>query len=144
MWRRGKSKIATLGAVVTMSTCAGLTGCANQPQVSADAGPTTVCGTVLADSAAAPVVYDATHHLPTINGLTVGDVLMFRVARGCNQGAHVRWVPATAAQLVKAAYAADGQMAAVVLKPSSAHAAFQLFATRNGQIVASATVKLAS
>lgn len=142
MWRRGKSKIAAFATVVTMSTGAGLTGCAHQPQVSVDAGPTTVCGTVLADSAAAPVVYDATHHLPTINDLTVGGVLMFSVVRGCNQGAHVSWVPASAAHLVKAASAADRRTVAVVLKPSSPRAAFRLIATRDGGIVASATVKL--
>lgn len=132
-----------LATVVTMATGAGATGCANQPQVSVDAGPTAVCGTVLADSAAAPVVYDATYHLPTINSLTLGGVLMFRVARGCNQGTHVSWVPPSAAHLVKAAYAADGQTAAVVLKPSRPHVAFRLISARNGRLVASATVKLA-
>ena len=90
---RWKSKITALAALLTLSAGAGVAGCSNKPQVSIDAGPTVVCGTVLADSAAAPVLFDATHHLPTIKHLTVGDVLMFRVARGCSQGAHVTWVP---------------------------------------------------
>jgi len=141
--RRWQSKITAVAAVVTMSTGAGVTACANQPQVSIDAGPTVVCGTVLADSAAAPVVFDATHHLPTIKHLTVGDVLMFRVARGCNQGARVSWAPSSAARLVKAAYAADGKTAAVVLKPRRPRVAFRLLGTRNGRVVASATVSLA-
>jgi hypothetical protein len=131
--RRWQSKITVVAAVVTMSTGAGAAACASQPQVSIDAGPTVVCGTVLADSAAAPVVFDATHHLPTIKHLTVGDVLMFRVARGCNQGA----------RLVKSAYAADGKTAAVVLKPRRPRVGFRLIGTRNGRVVASATVNLA-
>jgi hypothetical protein len=74
--------------------------------------------------------------------LTVGDVLMFRVARGCDEGAHVTWIPSSAAHLVKAAYARDGHTAAVVLKPDEP--SFRLTGTRNGRVVASVTVKLAS
>lgn len=124
---------------------AGVTGCASRgPQVTTAAPPTVVCGTVLSDSAAGPVVFDATRRLPTIEYLTVGDVLMFRVASGCVEGARVTWIPSSAAHLVKAAYARDGHMAAVVLKPSGPHAAFRLAGTRNGRVVASVTVKLAS
>ena len=141
--RRGQSKVTAAAAVVVMSTGAGVAACASHPQVSIDAGPTVVCGTVLADSAAAPVVFDATHHLPAIKHLTVGDVLMFRVARGCSQGAHVSWAPSSAARLVKAANAADGKTAAVVLKPRRPRVAFRLTGTRNGTVVASATVNLA-
>ena len=73
---------------------AGVTGCASRgPQVTTAAPPTVVCGTVLSDSAAGPVVFDATRRLPIIKYLTVGDVLMFRVVRGCDEGAHVTWVP---------------------------------------------------
>jgi hypothetical protein len=135
--------IMAFSAVVTMS--AGVTGCApGKPQVTTAALPTVVCGTVLSTSAAGPVVYDATRPLPTINHPTVGGVLMFRVARGCEEGTHVAWVPSSAAHLVKAAYAKDGQTAAVVLKPSGPHAAFRLTGTRNGRVVASTTVRLAS
>lgn len=91
-----------------------------------------------------PVVFNATRRLPTINGTTVGGLLMFRVARGCDKGAHVTWIPSSAAHLVKAAYPRDGQTAAVVLRPRGPRAAFRLIATRNGSVVASATVKLAS
>jgi hypothetical protein len=138
--------ITTLAAVMTMAAAgAGVTGCASRgPQVRTAAPPTMVCGTVLSDSAAGPVVFDATRRLPTIKYLTVGDVLMFRVARGCVEGAHVTWIPSSAAHLVKAAYARDGHTAAVVLKPSAPHASFRLTGTRNGRVVASVTVELAS
>jgi hypothetical protein len=130
-----------LTAVAAMS--ADMTGCApGKPRVTTAAPPTVVCGTVLSNGAAGPVVYDATRPLPTIKFTTVGGLLMFRVARGCAAGTHVTWVPASAARLVKAAYARDGQLAAVVLKPAG-HAAFRLTGTRNGRVVASATVRLA-
>jgi hypothetical protein len=115
---------------------------AGVPAATHGAPPTVVCGTVLSTSAAGPVVYDATRHLPTITDETVGNVVMFRVARGCDAGAHVTWVPSSAARLVQAAYARDGQMAAVVLKPRGPHAAFRLIATRNDRTVASATVNI--
>jgi hypothetical protein len=104
---------------------------------------TEVCGTVLSEGANALVVYDATGHLPTITGVTVGGVLMFQVASGCDGGAHVSWAPSSAAHLVKAAYAKDGGMAAVVLEPSGPKAAFRLTGTQNGKVVASAMVQLA-
>jgi hypothetical protein len=146
MRRRGKSGITVLAAVMTVTAAgSGVTGCASRgPRVTTGAPPTVVCGTVLSDGAAGPVVFDATRRLPVIRYLTVGDVLMFRVARGCAQGAHVTWVPSSAAHLVRAAYASDGHMAAVVLKPGGPHASFRLTGTRNGTVVASATVKLAS
>jgi hypothetical protein len=146
MRRRWKSRITALAAVMTMTAVgAGVTGCASRgPQVTTAAPPTVVCGTVLSDSAAGPVVFDATRRLPIIKYLTVGDVLMFRVVRGCDEGAHVTWVPSSAAHLVKAAYARDGLMAAVVLEPSGPHPSFRLTGTRNGVVVASVTVKLAS
>jgi len=139
-------RITVLAAVVTMTAVgAGVTGCASRGlRVTTAAPPTVVCGTVLSDSAAGPVVFDARRRLPTIKYLTVGGVLMFRVARGCDEGARVTWVPSSAAHLVKAAYAKDGHTAAVVLKPSGPHASFRLTGTRNGRVVASVTVKLAS
>jgi len=123
----------------------GVTGCASRgPEITTAAPPTVVCGTVLSDSIAGPVVFDATRRLPVIRYLTIGDVLMFRVARGCDKGAHVTWVPSTAAHLVKAAYARDGRMAAVVLKPDGPHSSFRVTGTQNGKVVASIMVKLAS
>lgn len=124
---------------------AGATGCASssEPRITTGAPPAVVCGTDLSDSAAGAVVYDATRPLPSISYPTVGDVLIFLVARGCGQGTRVSWVPSSAAHLIKAAYAKDGQMAAVVLKPAGPHAAFRLIGTRNDTVVASAIVKLA-
>jgi hypothetical protein len=123
----------------------GVTGCASRrPEITTAAPPTVVCGTVLSDSIAGPVVFDATRRLPVIKYLTIGDVLMFRVSRGCDKGAHVTWVPSTAAHLVKAAYARDGHMAAVVLKPDGPHSSFRVTGTQNGKVVASVMVKLAS
>lgn len=79
---------------------------------------------------------------PTIKGTTVGGVLLFRVARGCDTGSHVTWDPSSAAHLVRAVYARDGRPVAVVLRPSGPHAAFRPIATRNGKTVGTATVKL--
>lgn len=146
MKRRWKPTTPFLAAVVTMSAVpVGMTGCAaSEPQVTTAAPPTVVCGTVLNDSDAGAVAYDATRQLPTVKHPTVGGLLIFRVARGCDTGTHVTWTPSSAAHLVKAANARDGQTAAVVLKPARPRAAFRLIATRNGRVVASATVKLAS
>ena len=102
-----------------------------------------VCGTVLNDSADGWVIFDATRHLPTITYWTGDGVLLFRVTRGCSKGARVSWAPSSAAHLVKAAYAEDGGVAAVILKPSAPNAAFKLTGTQNGRVVASATVQLA-
>lgn len=136
--RRG---VLVLAGVVASIFSTGVAGCGTN--ASSGAPPTVVCGTVLSgDTAAGPTVFSAWEHLPTIKGTTVGGVLIFRVARGCDTGAHVTWVPSSAAHLVKAVYARDGQMVAVVLRPSGPHAAFRLIATRNGKTVASATVKL--
>jgi hypothetical protein len=123
----------------------GTASCAStKPQVTTAAPPSVVCGTVLNDSPAGAVIYDATRRLPIIKYATVGGLLFFRVARGCNQGTHVTWVPSSAAHLVKAAYARDGQAAAVALEPTGPRAVFWLSGTRNGRVVASATVRLTS
>jgi hypothetical protein len=105
-----RSGITALAAVMTLPAVGtGVTGCASRgPQVTTAALPTVVCSTVLSDSAAGPVVFDATRRLPVVRYLIVGDVLMVRVVPGCDEGAHVSRVPSTAAQLVKAAYARDG------------------------------------
>jgi hypothetical protein len=138
-----KHRAASAGAaVLTVLICS--CGSGPAPKVTTGAPPTVVCGTVLSTGAAGPVVYDATRHLPTIKYETVGNVVIFRVASSCDKGARVTWVPSSAAHLVKAAYAKDGNMAAVVLKPNRPQAAFQLIATRNGKTVASATVQLAT
>ena len=132
-----------LGIAASILAC-GVTGCtSSEPQTTTAAPATVVCGTELSDSAAGATVFDATRQLPVIKYPTVGDVLIFLVARGCSQGTRVTWVPRSAAHLVKAAYAKDGQMAAVVLQPDGPGAAFRLTGTRNGAVVAAATVKLA-
>jgi hypothetical protein len=132
------------GCVPFGAVGAGVTGCASRgPQVTTAASPTAVCGTVLSDSAAGPVVFDATRRLPVVKYLTVGDVLMFRIVPGCDEGAQVSWVPSAEAQLVKAADARDGLATAVVLQPSGPRASLRLTRTRNGKVVASVTVKLA-
>jgi hypothetical protein len=137
-----KHRAASAGAaVLAVLICA--CGPGKAPQLTTGAPPTVICGTVLSESANAPVVYEATGHLPIITGVTVGGVLMFQVASGCDEGAHVSWAPSSAAHLVKAAYAKDGGMAAVVLEPSGPKAAFRLTGTQNGRVVASAMVQLA-
>jgi hypothetical protein len=130
---------------VSAASVLALTGCSSSepPQAVSGAPPTVVCGTELNDSAAGAVVLDATRPLPTVKYLTVGGGLIFLVARGCSQGTRVTWVPRSAAHLVKAAYAKDGHLAAVVLQPAGPGTAFRLTGTRDGVVVASATVKLA-
>jgi hypothetical protein len=145
MESRWKTTIPIRAGVVTVFALAGVASCApSKPQVITAAPPTVVCGTVLGNSAAGAVVYDATRRLPIITHLTVGGLLFFRVTRGCDEGTHVRWAPPSAAHRVKAAYARDGQTAVVVLKPSGPRAAFRLTGTRNNTMIASATVKLAA
>jgi hypothetical protein len=97
---------------------------------------------VLSDSAAGWVINDATRHLPTITAYTGNGVLMFRVARGCDQGAQVSWTPVSAAHVIKTVHAKDGGVTAVVMRPNVPNAAFRLTATENGKVVASATVHL--
>ena len=146
MRRRWKPAIPALAAIVAMFTVpVGVTGCASsEPHVTTGAPPTVICGTVLNDSAAGAVVYDATRQLSTVKHTTVGGLLIFRVARGCDEGTRVCWTPSSAAHLLKAANAKDGQTAAVVLEPTRPRAAFRLVATQNGRVVALARVKLAS
>jgi hypothetical protein len=116
--------------------------CGQTPGTTTEAPPTQVCGTVLSSGDAGAVVFDATRHLPTITAYTVGGVLMFRVARGCDQGAQVHWVPSPAAYLVKTVKAKEGGLVAVVLRPNVPNAAFRLTAIENGKVVASARVHL--
>jgi hypothetical protein len=92
-----------------------VTSCA--PEVTTAATPLVVCHTVLSHSVAGPVLFDAMRPLPTIPHYSVGERLYFRVARGCYNGSHVRWVPSSAAHLVKVARATDGLPVAVALKP---------------------------
>lgn len=97
MRRCRKSRTTALASVATLSAVtAGVTGCAS-PQVTTAAPPTVICGTVLSESAAGPVVYDATRKLPTVKHPTIGGLLFFRVARGCERGDNVRWIPSSAA-----------------------------------------------
>ena len=137
-----RSSIVRLGAVAgAVASLTALLSACSQPGTTTAAVPTVVCGTVL--NTAGWVIDDATRHLPTITIWTGDGVLLFRVTRGCDKGAQVSWAPASAAHLVKAAYAKDGGMAAVILKPSVPNAAFRLTGTQNGRVVASATVHLA-
>jgi hypothetical protein len=139
-------KLPALLVVVTVSAFPALaTSCAPHITTINAAPPTMVCGTVLWGSGEAPVVYDATRPLPAIPALPYVGVygwLFFRIARGCDHGSHVRWVPSSAAHLVKTARARDGLPAAVVLQPTGPRSAFRLIATRDGRVVASAVVRL--
>jgi hypothetical protein len=119
-----------------------VSACSQPPGATSAAPPTEVCGTVLSDSASGWVIYDATRHLSTITGWTGDDVVIFRVARGCDQGARVSWTPSSAAHVIKTVHAKDGGVTAVVMRPNVPNAAFRLTATENGKVVASATVRL--
>jgi hypothetical protein len=141
--RSGIVRLGALAGAVT-SLAALISACSGRGTGTTTAAPpTVVCGTVLNDSPAGWVIYDATRHLRTITMWTGNDVLLFRVTRGCAKGAQVSWAPSSAAHLVKAAYAKDGRIAAVILKPNVPNASFQLTAKQNGRVVASATIQLA-
>ena len=94
------------------------------------------------DSDAGAVLYNATRPLPVIRYETVGGLLYFGVSRGCTQGTHVSWVPSSAAHLVKTVHTGDGLMAAVALRPATRHSAFRLTGTRDGRVIAKATIRL--
>ena len=132
---------ALAAAVLAAAVTAGVTGCV----WSSDAAPpTVVCGTTLDDGAMGVVVVDAT--LPYPGGVyavsNLDSLFYIRVARGCAGGSHVTWIPSSAARLVRAAYAQDGQMAAVVLQPAGPPGVpFKVIGTRNGKVVASITVQ---
>jgi hypothetical protein len=135
--------VMRLAAVAGAASLALLTSaCGQPPGPTSAAPPTKVCGTVLSDSPAGWVVADATRHLPTITAYTGNGVLIFRVARGCDQGARVSWTPVSAAHVIKTVHAKDGGVTAVVMRPNVPNAAFRLTATENGKVVASATVHL--
>ena len=55
---------------------------------------------------------------------------------------HLSWVPSSAAHLVKTVHTGDGLMAAVALRPSTRHSAFRLTGTRDGRVIAKATIRL--
>ena len=119
-----------------------MSACGQSPGATSAAPLTMVCGTVLSDSADGWVIDDATRHLPTITAYTGNGVLIFRVARGCDQGARVTWTPSSAAHVIRTVHAKDGGVTAVMMRPNVPNAAFRLTPTENGKVVASATVHL--
>lgn len=134
------SGFPALAAVMVFAVATGITGCvwssAGQPV------PYVICGTTL--NAVGNGGVDQLQ-----NGLVTEPTgnqgrFIFIVTYDCVHGSHVTWVPSSAAHLDQAAYAQDGQMVAVVLKPSGPHAVFRVTATRNGRVVASTTVEPAS
>ena len=66
--------------------------------------------------------------MPVVHGLTAGDVVMLQVAGGCDTGVDVAVEPASAADIVNVAPAADGKAAAVVLRPRG-HVLFHVVET---------------
>jgi hypothetical protein len=101
-----------------------------------------ICGTTLSVGAAGANVYDASKRMPTITAPTVGGLIFIQVTDDCHHGAHVSWVPADQAELVKQAKAQDGLSAAVVLRPRTPTAHFTLWAIRDGAVIARAVVRL--
>ena len=139
---RGSWPMVAAGIGCAIAT--GLAGCARSS--AGQRPPTVECGTTLSGAGMGPMpaVLDATYRLP-LGGYQRNDGLIYlRVARGCDHGSHVTWVPAAAARLVKAAYANDGLPAVVVLQPCGAGVSFQLTATRDGRVVASVTERQAT
>src|SRR5262249_49188049 len=103
-----------IAVAIGFAVAAGTTACETS---TSRAPPIVECGTTLSDSISGAVVFDATHKLPVSNFQSRDALIFLRVARGCDHGSHVRWVPSTAARRVGVAYAGDGLPAVVVLEP---------------------------
>lgn len=97
--------------------------------------PLVVCGVVVSDSAAAPVVYDiAQRQYPTVTELTVGGYVYVEVSDTCKSGADVTIAPTSAFTVIRAVKASDGRDELVVLAPGS-HPSAVLTASRAGTVV---------
>lgn len=122
----GKGAMACSAALLVLLTAA----------CSRDQGPgqtfnssfTVVCGKTLGANALVLDVSKAGLPVPVVHGLTAGDVVMLQVAGGCDTGVDVAVKPASAADIVNVAPAADGKAAAVVLRPRG-HVLFHVVET---------------
>lgn len=103
-----------LVGLATLACCA---SCSLLPPSSQESPPPKICGKRLSDSPAWPVVQDATSQNVTVTAVTVGNVIMLRVASGCRSGADVAVDPGDAAGIVDDIRASDGRYTAVVLQP---------------------------
>ena len=112
-------------------------------QYSSAAPHLVVCGKTLSASAAGVVTNDGTAvPRPAIQALAVDGVLYVRVAKGCQMGAVVDWLPRASAVLVDEAKAEGGRAVMVVLRPTAAHRSFSVRGTQGGFEVSGGTVRL--
>lgn len=72
--------------------------------------------------------------------MAVGRALYLRVAKGCQMGAAVEWLPRASAVLVDEAE--DGRAVMVVLRPTAAHTSFSVRGHQGEIEVSAATVRL--
>lgn len=91
--------------------------------------PLAVCGTVLSESAAGPVLYDASGR-KALHASAEG-LVYIRFAADCRRGYHIRVQPPTAAVIARRALADDGQPAAVAIRPRAPR--FSVIGERDGQ-----------
>jgi hypothetical protein len=133
-----------LVAVVLAAAAAGASGC-SWPS-SGEHPALVMCGTTLQAEGGGPEIapYPAMRGSSAIDGIHGTGPLYFQVASGCAHGSRVTWLPRSAAVLVNAAYAADGQAVVVVLRPTAPPTAFRLVVTRDGRVAGSVTVEFAS
>lgn len=132
---------ARLAAVAVLVASAA--GCQGTGVQYSSAAPPLVCGKTLSASAAGAVTNDGTAvPRPTIQALAVDRVLYLRVAKGCQMGADVQWLPRASAVLVDEAKAEDGRAVMVVLRPTAAHTSSSVRGTQGEIEVSGATVRL--
>lgn len=101
-----------------------ITGCGHASQVINATPPTVVCRHVLNDTPAGAVHYDVAQVLGPIAAVSVRGLILLKVSVACRSGVTVTWNPASAARLEDRAQTDDAQLAAVVLQPIDARAAF--------------------
>jgi hypothetical protein len=128
---------------MAMAVLVAVSGAGCGSQLSSSAAPATVvCGTVLDDSPSGAVILDATREHGPVVYTSLHRLLYFKVSERCSRGTRVTWTPSKAATLVKRARTKDGLDAAVVLRATSRTAHFTVSASRDGLLVAHASVRL--
>lgn len=116
----GLALLASLAVVVSS-----LTACGGSSMPSNAASPWVVCGTTLINSAASPVVTDATTpaHTIRVGNETVGGIALL-TSRDCDHGAALSITPSEAALVTRSAPTKDGAVAGATI--SSRRAQFTI------------------
>ncbi len=137
-WRAALVRLRRLPGFVMVAAGVTAAGCAGGAPVVTAEGPTVVCGTVLKGTVA---FYMVSGRMPVIRHAG-RSWLYFMVARGCARGSRVRWVPRSAARLVRTVRTQDGLAKAVELAPDRVPSSFRLTVFHDGKLAGSVTVRL--